>query len=222
MFFSLIAVGGVAYLQYSRVDRARRGQTSAVDDYASLPIFGEVPDFHLSDRSGKPVSLSDLRGKIWIADFIFAYCGGPCPIMTERMSRLQSILLRDHMEKVRCVSITVDPARDTPEVLSDYANRHGASPNRWYFLTGDKQAIYDLAIKGFKVGVEDAQDGSKQPTHSTRFMLVDRTGRIRGYYRAISGDEEQDLVRAAANTMDKDEERRLLHDVQSLVRESGQ
>lgn len=221
MAISLIGVGAVAYLQFTRVDRARRGMGLALGEPSRLPILAELPEFTLIERSGHPLSLKDLRGKVWVADFIFTYCGGPCPIMTHRMRQLQDILLRDRMEKVMCVSISVDPQRDTPAVLRDYAAKHSASPTRWQFLTGDEKAIRSLALDGFKLAVEEGTSG-EGPLHSSRFVLIDRAGRIRGYYRALSAEEEDDLVHVDPDAgMPKDELNRLLADIQSLIREGG-
>ena len=146
-----------------------------------LPIYSYLPSFVLTEKSGKPLSLEDLRGKVWIADFFFTTCPGPCPRMSARMAELQRSLAGN--ADTRLVSITVDPSTDTPAVLSDYANRYHADSTRWYFLTGEKSDIHRLAKDGFMVGgVEDIL------LHTTRFMLVDRMGRLRGYYD--SSDEE--------------------------------
>jgi protein SCO1/2 len=105
------------------------------------------------------------------------------------MRELQDALPQD----IRLVSFSVDPARDTPAVLNDYADRFGADRQRWSFVTGDRQSLYDLSIKGFKLGVDDKQGTEAEPiTHSSRFVLVDKDARIRGYY---SGSEEADLKR---------------------------
>jgi protein SCO1/2 len=113
--------------------------------------------------------------------------------MTEQMRKLQTILPAN----IRLVSFTVDPQRDTSKVLAAYAAEHGATRDRWLFLTGDKQMLYDICIKGFKLPLEDDAGTPLEPiTHSTRFVLVDAQGQIRGYY---SGTEEADLNRLAAD-----------------------
>ena len=160
----------------------------------SLPEinYGAVPDFSLVDRSGKTVTLHDLAGQVWIADFIFTNCGGACPVMSQSMRKLQDALPRE----IRMVSFTVDPSRDTPQVLAEYAKRYGANENRWLFLSGEKEALYNLSIKGFKLALEDTGGPEVEPiTHSTRLVLVDRHGQIRGYY---SGTEEEELKRLSA------------------------
>jgi protein SCO1/2 len=154
----------------------------------ALPILGAVPDFTLTERSGKSFSRAELDGKIWIADFIFTNCGGTCPIMTSAMAELQAALVEQKMEDVKLVSISVDPERDTPEVLSQFAKGYGAEPGRWHFLTGDGQAIQELANQGFHLAAATGIAEEEQIIHSNRFVLVDRQTRIRGYY---DGTDEQ-------------------------------
>ena len=160
---------------------------------SNLETFYPVPDFSLTDQTDKPVTLHELKGRVWVADFIFTNCGGTCPVMTEKMRKLQETLPAD----IRMVSFTVDPARDTTKALAAYAAEHGATRERWLFLTGEKQALYDICIKGFKLPLQDDEGTPLEPiTHSTRFVLVDKEGQIRGYY---SGTEEEDLKRLAAD-----------------------
>ena len=116
-------------------------------------VFGVLPDFSLIERSGRRVTLADLRGKVWVADFIYTHCTDTCPLQSAEMARLQSDLSAE--ADARLVSISVDPAQDTPEVLAEYATRFGADRERWLFLTGQKRAIYTLAQKGFMLSVED-------------------------------------------------------------------
>jgi protein SCO1/2 len=151
------------------------------------PVLGQVPDFTLTNRDGRTVRRSDLAGSPWIADFIFTRCPASCPMMTARLSRLERGLPPDL--GVRFVSFTVDPEHDTPEVLQKYAASFKV-PDRWLFLTGDKDQLYRLSKEGFKLGVEiNPQPNTLEPIlHSTRFVLVDGEGRIRGYYDGF--DEE--------------------------------
>jgi protein SCO1/2 len=160
---------------------------------ADLPRYYALPDFSLTDQIGKPVTLRDLAGKVWVADFIFTNCAGTCPAMTDKMRKLQEAI----PPQVKLVSFTVDPARDTPRVLAAYAQEHGANHDRWLFLTGDKQALYDVCIKGFKLPLDTEGGTPAEPiAHSTRFVLVDERGEIRGYY---SGTEEDELKRLATD-----------------------
>jgi protein SCO1/2 len=168
-----------------------------------LPVYGSVPDFELTERSGRAVRLADLKGRIWIADFIFTSCAGPCPMLSQQMSGFQASLAR--APEIRLVSFSVDPERDTPAVLSEYAARYRADPERWLFLTGDRKAVYGLIREGFRLTVEQAPEDEGQVIHSLRFTLVDRAGRVRGYY---NGDDPESL-------------RRLLPDVDRLLREGA-
>jgi protein SCO1/2 len=165
---------------------------AACNRESEIPIFYTLPDFSLIDQNGSRVTLHDLAGKVWVADFIFTSCGGTCPLMTEKMRRLQDALPRT----VQFVSFTVDPERDTPKALAAYAAEHGANRERWSFLTGDKQDLFDLCVKGFKLPLDTEGGTPSEPiAHSTRFVLVDKKGNIRGYY---SGTEEDELKRLAA------------------------
>ncbi|MEK6643431.1 MAG: SCO family protein [Planctomycetota bacterium] len=219
MALTLIGVGGVAYVQYSRVDQARTH--GGMGTPSSLPIVAELPEFTLTERSGKTVTLNDLRGKVWVADFIFTGCAGPCPVMSKRMRTLQGELLRDRKDAVLCVSISVDPENDTPAVLREYAETRGADPKRWLFLTGEKKPVRSLVSEGFKLTVPRSPEEEEELLHSTRFALVDRRGRVRGYYYCISPEDEEDMVGAMDREMAPDEKRRMMHDIESLIREGN-
>ena len=153
-----------------------------------LPVLSVVPSFSLVERSGQPVSLSDLTGKVWIADFIFTHCAGPCPLLSLQMGALQEPLAE--FADVRLVSISVDPERDTPEVLADYSKRKDAHERNWLFITGEKPDVYKLIRKGFHVTVDNSPEDemSDQIMHSLRFALVDRKGQVRAYYTGTDSD----------------------------------
>src|SRR5262249_8369936 len=121
-----------------------------------LSRLWEVPDFALMERSGQSVTRADLLGKVWIASVIFTRCAEECPLMSSHMARLQDTFAAER--DVRLVSITVDPAYDTPEVLTRYAQSFAAQPQRWLFLTGDKGTIYRLVREGFHLGLTDPQE----------------------------------------------------------------
>jgi protein SCO1/2 len=142
---------------------------------SSLPVYYDVPEFQLTAQDGQPFDSKVLAGKIWVADFIYTTCPGPCPRMTSQMHEVQNAILKT--PDVKLVSFTVDPARDTPQVLAAYAKVHGASPEHWYFLTGPSSTLQKLDRDTFKLGNIGAT-----LEHSTRFVLVDRQSRIRGYY----------------------------------------
>ncbi|HEV2806421.1 MAG TPA: SCO family protein [Chthoniobacterales bacterium] len=149
-----------------------------------LPAYGNVPSFDLVNQDAQPFGSSQLAGKIWIADFIFTTCRGPCPIISTRMSELQKPLEKTD---VRFVSFSVDPEKDTPPVLRAYADKLRKEPFRWDFLTGSVDAIASISRDGFKLGISEGEPETG-PIHSTRFVLVDRRGAIRGYYDALAPD----------------------------------
>ena len=159
-----VVVAALGFLLYSC---AR--QTSA------LPVLFDVPQFRLIAQDGQPFDSRTLEGKIWVADFIYTTCPGPCPRMTSQMREVQDAV--EKMHDVEFLSFTVDPARDTPGVLAGYARAHHAEAGRWYFLTGPQNALQTLDRDVFKLG-----DLNASLEHSTRFVLVDRRSRIRGYF----------------------------------------
>jgi protein SCO1/2 len=156
-----------------------------------IPSYGTLPSFELVNQDAQPFGTAQLAGKIWIADFIFTTCPGPCPIISTRMSELQKPLEKTD---IHLVSFTVDPEKDTPEVLRVYAEKLHAQPARWDFLTGPRDAIYALTRDGFKLAVSDGSEEEGMPVHSTRVVLVDRRGVIRGYYDALAPDAVTKLL----------------------------
>jgi protein SCO1/2 len=163
-----------------------------------LPVMSSVPDFTLIERSSREVNNQELAGKIWIADFVYTSCGGLCPIMSEKMRKLQDSLPAE----IRLVSFSVDPDVDTPAVLAEYAKKFGADPNRWLFLTGSKESLYKLSKEGFKLAVEDSGGTELEPiTHSSRFALVDQQGRIRGYYSMEEPSELAHIIKDAKSLL---------------------
>jgi protein SCO1/2 len=163
--------------------------------------YGTVPEFRLTNQNGQPFGSAELKGKIWIADFVFTSCPGPCPIISSRMAETQKPL---ENSDVHLVSFTVDPETDTPEVLRDYAARLHAREGRWDFLTGNRDTIYDLIFHGFKLAVAASGDQEGVPVHSTRAALVDRKGTIRGYYDMTTPDGTTKLI-ADANHLLREE-----------------
>ena len=158
-----------------------------------LPIYGEIPSFILTDEEGHPFGSAELNGKVWIADFIFTSCAGTCPMMTSKMQILQAEL----PPQIPLVSITVDPKRDTPSLLANYARLHGANQGRWHFLTGEPSFIEHLVKEGFTLSFAEGNDPKEPITHSVRLVLVDKAGRIRGYYDATDSKTIQRLTRDA-------------------------
>lgn len=154
----------------------------------ALPVLYDVPPFALTDSDGAAFTQDRLQGKVWVVDFIFTTCTGPCPVMTGRMAALHSRFGGN--DRVRLVSISVDPATDTPPVLKAYAASIGADTARWHFLTGPDAEVQRLAREGFKLG-----SGDTPLLHDTRFVLVDARGRVRGYYTGTNPGEVDRLSR---------------------------
>jgi cytochrome oxidase Cu insertion factor (SCO1/SenC/PrrC family) len=176
-------------------------QGSLRRDVEQLPVIRAGPEFSLIDQNGRTVTNADLRGKIWIADFIFTRCKGPCPLMTARMLEMQKALTKT--PEVKLVSVTVDPAYDTPEVLKAYAEANFADPERWKFLTGDKAVIEKLVTEGF---MQHLAEENGEPVHGTMFLIVDGNGMV----RSVRMLEDPELIP------------KVLTDTGNLLREQGQ
>lgn len=145
-----------------------------------------VSEFSLTDQTGAAFSSKTLDKHVWIADFIYTTCPGPCPRMSSQMLQAQKALRSD---AVRFVSFTVDPEHDTPAVLSAYAKHFEADPAKWFFLTGDIAAINHLSRDVFRLATAD---GTLE--HSTRFVLIDGQSRIRGFYSSLEKDIMPKLI----------------------------
>lgn len=190
LVLSILAVlGAAAWRRFSPVPTAPPGSSAP----AALPSAGPAPEFHLTDQTGRPFSSRSLDGSVWITDFIFTSCAGACPLMSAQMQRMQALL----PASVHLVSISVDPKRDTPRRLAKYAGQYGADPERWHFLTGPEPVISSLTREGFRLGYADGSDPAEPIIHSQRFVLVDRAGRIRGYYASDDPLQMERLVRDA-------------------------
>jgi len=134
-----------------------------------------APDFALTDQDGRPVSLASLRGHVVLLDFVYTHCPGPCPILTGTHVAVQRALPPELAEKVRFVSISLDPARDTPEALRAYATARGADLARWSFLTGEPDAVIDV-LERYGVGARPGENG--EIDHLVVTYLIDADGRI--------------------------------------------
>lgn len=163
-----------------------------------LSVLGQVAPFQLTDETGQSFDSKSLAGHVWVADFIYTTCPGPCPLMSSQMHQVQARTAET--PDVRLVSFTVDPVHDTPGVLAAYSRHFLADPGRWRFLTGEPARLNDLGLNSFHL---NSVDGSL--SHSTRFTLVDRQMRIRGYYSTSEDGFMQQL----------------LHDIRQLERKSS-
>ena len=182
--------------------------------FESLPVYSQLPDFALVDASGRKFARERLKGKVWVADFIYTRCEDTCPLQSVEMRRLQQAFAAH--EEFRQISITTDPAHDKAASLAAYARKFGADRARWFFLTGKEKEIKELALKGFRLSYATKramrtpgsiggraftlllpsahahhpghEEGGKTPgiliSHSSRFVLIDRNFTIRGYYHS--------------------------------------
>jgi cytochrome oxidase Cu insertion factor (SCO1/SenC/PrrC family) len=160
----------------------------------------------LTERSGRTITNQDLSGKIWVADFVYTTCPGPCPLVTASMAKIQKAT--EHDQRVQLVTFTVDPENDTVPVLAAYASKFGADPNRWWFLTGPEKPLYHLIQDGFYQVVEDnrgqpLQEGQFTVTHSTKMVLVDGDGVMRGFYDGVGPDGRSELLKGI-KTLEKE------------------
>jgi len=183
------------------------GRLRAAD---TLELFGAAPSFAgLVDQDGRPASADEFRGKVVVANFIYTSCTDICPLLSARMRQLQERLRQENLlgNQVQLLSFSVDPSRDTPEVLRAYAERNGADPTAWRFITGPEEQLIPLIVEGFRLGVnvlppqaathdDEAAHGSYEVMHSGRFVLIDRDWRIRAYYDGREIESERVLREA--------------------------
>lgn len=163
----------------------------------AAPI-ARLPEFTMTavgPEADRPFGLGDLKGKVWVAQFVFTRCSGPCPLMTQRLKALGGKL----PPEVALLSVSVDPAGDTPERLRRFAGQHGLDFGRWVLLRGSIEDTYQLLFAGFRLpmSTNPKAPAESRVTHSTRFVLLDREGAVRGYYDAFSEAENSALARDA-------------------------
>jgi len=158
---------------------------------SNLEKISKVHGFQLTDQNGKSITLDDIKGTIWAANFIFTRCKGPCPITTLRMQELHT-KLKKARGNVALVTFTVDPEYDTPEILKTFGEQQGAEPTSWKFLTGTPDDIQKIVVAGLLQPLAKEPDGT--PAHSTRIVLVDREGWLRGYQDGLDPEAVQKLM----------------------------
>lgn len=163
-------------------------------DASGDTIYHTVPDFDFINQNGEEVSFDDFEGKIIVADFFFTTCPTICPIMTKQMARLQWILEDPAFSDIKLLSHTVNPNHDTPEVLLEYAKANQADLNRWTFVTGDQEEIFDQGFNGYMLSTQEDSGAPGGFLHSSNFVLVDRDRHIRGFYDGTSSKEVDDLA----------------------------
>ena len=199
MWRSTTVVLGLLLLSLAGPPQVAMGH-STTDQSERLPTVGPAPDFSLTSQDGAPVSLADFHGKVLAVTFIFTSCADTCPRLTAKMAEVQDALGADFGTKISFVSITVDPERDTPAVLKDYAEAFGANLKGWVFLTGTPAAIGDV-IKRY--GIFAAREATGDIDHTFLTSLIDRDGNIRVQYLGVRFDPEEfrrDLLSLATET----------------------
>jgi len=172
-----------------------------------LPKIASVPAFKMTEASGKTVTLEDMRGTVWVADFIFTDCPGPCPKLSAIMRNVQNELKRRDVD-ARLVSFSLDPLNDRPEVLRHYANRFKADPSMWWFFTcDDEDVMWNLVEEGFLQTIMPGDDKHRLE-HSAYLVVVDKKGVIRAAHDGLDPMRKStEIVNNVAN------------DVQTLVNE---
>ncbi|MCB0478174.1 MAG: SCO family protein [Crocinitomicaceae bacterium] len=155
-----------------------------------------IGQFAFLDQEGDTITKKDVEGKIYVADYFFTTCPTICPKMTAQLERVQEKYKDD--PEILILSHTVHPENDTVEVMARYAQRHGAIPKKWYFLTGEKEELYRLARQSYFVlkpaEVGEPGDAGSDFIHTNNFVLIDQKGRIRGYYDGTSPTEVDKLM----------------------------
>lgn len=150
-----------------------------------VPSYGPLKEFSLVEASGRYLTLAKMQGKVWVASFIFTSCAGTCPMIAGRNRVLQDVI----PEGVQLMSISVDPDRDTPEVLAKWGEKFGRDPAKWLLATGDFLGIRKLMIENFHL------EGADPANHSNGFALVDARGMLRGFYDSLREEDMTRLVR---------------------------
>jgi protein SCO1/2 len=162
-----------------------------------LPIFGnpghKVGKFTFTDQNGKIITEKEFEDKIYIVDFFFTTCQSICPVMSNEMERVVE-KYKDNTD-VKFLSHTVDPETDSIEVLAEYANKHKAPGDKWYFVTGDKKNLYDAARNFYLLDTHQGDGGADDFIHTQNFALIDKNKQIRGFYDGTNPAEIDKLIR---------------------------
>jgi len=169
-----------------------------------LPVLGDVPTFELTDQTETSFGSERLRGKVWIANFIFTRCPTVCPVFTQKMARVQQ-RTRDFGPSLMLVSFSVDPDWDTPARLAEYAGTFSADAGRWKFLTGTPEDVRITVREGLKIAMEDQGMIGDVPDiiHGTHFVLIDERGQIRGYFDSSEADRIDEMIQHARQLIEQ-------------------
>jgi protein SCO1 len=202
----LLAVGipVIAYLivKYASEDAINMPRRYFYDSVSENTVKGKlvkdtawhkVENFTFTNQLGQLVSADSLKGKVLVVDYFFTRCPNPCPTLTRNMKKMQDAFLKTD-SLVHFISFSVDPARDTVEALKRYADKYKVRHSNWWFLTGDKKAIYDLAYNEFKAATIDGGEIDTAFLHTSKFYLLDKDRVIRGWY---NGTDTLEMARMA-------------------------
>ncbi|MCO5248869.1 MAG: SCO family protein [Chitinophagales bacterium] len=157
-------------------------------------IYHTIPRFQLVNQLGDTITNKNLSGYVTIVDFFYTSCPSICIDMTKNLHAIQERFSEKDKDKVRILSISVDPGVDNPQKLLEYAYENDVNSKMWNLLTGDKVSIYDLARKGFMVTATEGDGGENDFIHSEKLMIIDREKRIRGYYDGTSAQSTDALI----------------------------
>ncbi len=160
-----------------------------------LPVIATLPEFDFIERTGQTFGSKDLKNKVWVASFVFTSCSAQCPLIVTELQKIQkSLRFKDNF---RLVSFTLDPLTDTPQRLSAYATQAKADPYKWLFLTAENKKIQDLVQKGFILPSVESEKAEGDIVHSSKLVLVDGGGRVRGYYDSLDRSAMKALLKDA-------------------------
>ena len=184
----------------------RAGNNYRKDQFKKLESKGVVADFSFIDQKGTIYNQDSIKGKIVISDFFFTRCPGPCYEMAQNLLRVQKAF-RDRNDIV-ILSHTVDPKHDSVAILKQYAEKIGATPYKWYFLTGEKEALYKQAKLGYKLPAGEG-DNHADFFHSQYVALIDTSLNIRNYYDATDAQKVNEMITHISMIMPDDPKSRL-------------
>lgn len=164
--------------------------TTSVDGKIKIDtIFHTIPSFSLINQNGETITETRVKGKVYVVDYFFTTCQSICPIMSKQLDRVYK-----EQKDVLILSHTVDPETDKPEALKEYASKFNADSKRWIFLTGGKPELYDLARTGYLLDAQEGNGGAEDFIHTQNFALIDKKGRIRGYYDGTDSSSVNELI----------------------------
>lgn len=203
MLFALLLGPGLILIFLSKSDHSFKtlpyfGNKEVINAVAGTDIpdtlYHSVPDFSFTNQFGENTTMEDFEGDIMVVDFFFTTCPTICPIMTKQMARLQWMLEDAAYDDVSFLSHTVNPNNDTPEILLAYGQEEGADFEKWTFVTGDQEEIFEQGFQGYLLSTQEDSGAPGGFLHSSMFVLVDRDRHIRGFYDGTSSKEVDDLV----------------------------